>query len=98
MRPKLVTPAFLWEKFSERQLYKDLTWKTTFLERWSWFKFINIELALGVALKFNTRVKKGLTKGLKIKTRKFHELIFTFVEVTGEKLVRLGAFWPAQPE
>ena len=40
-------------------------------------------------LKFYTSVAKGL----KLKVRKFWELIPTFVEVTGGKLVG-GPFWP----
>ena len=40
-------------------------------------------LALGITLKFYTSV----TKGLKLKVRKFLGLIPTFVEVTGEKFV-----------
>ena len=53
----------------------------------SWFKVNNLELALGMALKFHTSV----TKGLKLKFGKFWRLIFTFAEVTGEKLV--GRDW-----
>ena len=45
--------------------------------------FNNLELALGLNLKFYTSV----TKGLKLKVRRFGGLIPTFVEVTGEKLV-----------
>ena len=43
-------------------------------------------LAVGMALKFYTSVAKRL----KIKARKFLGLIYTFVEVTGGKLVREG--------
>ena len=43
----------------------------------------NLGLALGMALKFHTIVAKML----KLKVKKFLELIPTFVEVTGEKLV-----------
>ena len=64
-------------------IYKDLTRKTAFFEGWSWFKFNNLGLALGMALKFYTSV----TKGLKLKVRKFWGLVPKFVEVTGEKLV-----------
>ena len=85
----LVTLAFLREKLSQSQLNKDLTRKTAFFEGWSWFKFNNLELALGTNLKFYT----SLAKGLKLKVRKFSGLIPTFVEVTEEKLVR-GSFWP----
>ena len=69
-----------------------MTRKTTFFERWSWFKFNNLGLALGTNLKFYTSVAKRL----KLKVRKFWGLISTFVEVTGEKLVA-GAFLLASP-
>ena len=79
----LVTLAFIWEKLSQPQFYKDLTRKTAFFEGWSWFKFNNLELVLGTSLKFYT----SMAKRLKLKVRKFWGLIPTFVEVTGEKLV-----------
>ena len=60
----------------------DLTRKTAFFEGWPWFKFNNLEMALGMVLKFYTSVAKVETK-----SRKFCGLIPTFVEVTGEKLV-----------
>ena len=74
----LVTVAFL----SFLQFYKDLTRKIAFFEGLSWFKFNNLGLALGTHLKFCTSV----TKGLKLKVRKFCGPNITFVEVTGEKL------------
>ena len=46
-------------------------------------KFSNLGLALGTNLKFYTSVPKVL----KVKVRKIWELIPTFVEATGEKLV-----------
>ena len=46
-------------------------------------KFNNLGLAVGANLKFYTSVPKGL----KLKVRKFWELIPTFVEITGEKMV-----------
>ena len=49
----------------------------------SLFKFNNLGLALGMALKFYTIVSKEF----KLKVRKFWRLILTFVEVTWEKLV-----------
>ena len=58
--------------------------KTIFFDGWSLFKFNNLGLALGMVLKFYTSVAKWL----KLKTRRFCELIPTFVEVTEEKLVR----------
>ena len=88
----LVTVAFLWEKLSQPQFYKDLTRKIAFFEGWSWFKFNNLGLALGTNLKFYTSVAKGL----KLKVRKFWGLIPTFVEVTGERLVG-GPFCPHPP-
>ena len=66
-----------------------MTRKTAFFEDWSWFKFNNFGLALGIALKFYTSVAKEL----KLKVRKFYGLITRFVEVTGEKLVG-GTFCP----
>ena len=47
------------------------------------FKKFNLGLALRIALKFFT----SMAKQLKVKVRKFWELIPPFVEVTGEKLV-----------
>ena len=47
-------------KFSWPQFYKDLTRITIFIEEWSWFKFNNLALALGMALKFYTSVAKEL--------------------------------------
>ena len=61
--------------------------KPLFFEGWSWFKFDNLKLALGMTLRFYTSVAKGS----KLKVRKFCRLSPTFVEVTGEKLVG-GAF------
>ena len=58
---------------------------------WSWFKFNNLRLALGIAFKCYTSV----TKGLKLKVRKFWGLIPTFVEVPREKLV--DALLPPPP-
>ena len=87
----LVSVAFLWQKLSQPQFYKDLTKKTAFFQGWSWFKFNNLGLALGTNLKFYTSV----TKGLKLKVRKFLELIPTFIEVTGEKLLGGGGFLAA---
>ena len=55
----LVTVAFLLEKLSQPQFYKDLTRKTAFFEGWSWFKFNNLGLALGANLKFYTSVVGG---------------------------------------
>ena len=57
--------------------------KTYFFQGSSWFKLNNLELALGMALKFYT----NMTRELKLKVKKFLGLILTFVEVTGGKLV-----------
>ena len=59
-----------------------MTRKTVF-EGWSWFKFNNLGLTLGMNLEFNTRVAQGL----KLKVRQFWGLVSTFIEVTVEKLV-----------
>ena len=53
-----------------------------FFEGYSWFKFYNLGLALGMALKFYSFVAKGF----KLKVRKFWGLFSTLIEVTGEKL------------
>ena len=71
-----------------------MTRKTAFSEGCSWFKFNNLGLALGKDLKFYTSVAKEL----KLKVRKFWELMPTFVEVPGEKLVGDGAFLAPHPE
>ena len=70
--------------------------KRLFFEGMSWFKFIDLRLALGTNLKFYT----SFSKGLKLKVKKFCRLTFMFIEVTGEKLV--GFFFcnpppPASP-
>ena len=65
-----------------------MTGETTFFEGWSCFKFNNLGLVRGMALKFYTSVAKGL----KLKVTRFWGLITTFVEVTGEKLVGGGLF------
>ena len=65
---------------------KGFNQKNHFLEGWSCFKFNNLGLARGMALKLYT----SLVKGLKLKVRNFWGLIPAFVEVTGEN--RYGAF------
>ena len=90
----LVTAAFLWKNLSQPQFYKDLTRKTAFFEGWSWFSFNKLGLALGTNLKFYTSV----TKGLKLKVRKFWGLIPTFVEVTRETFESNSiSFFPNYP-
>ena len=66
-----------------------MTRRTNFFEGYSWVKFNNLGLALGMALDFYTSVAKGL----KLKVKKFLGLIPTFAKVTEEKLAG-GAFYP----
>ena len=47
------------EKLSLLQFYKDLTRKTLFVEGWSWFKFNNLALVLGMTFKCHKNVAKG---------------------------------------
>ena len=75
-------------------ILQDLTRKTSFLEGWSWFKFNNLGLALGIKLAFYTSV----VKGLKLKLKRFLGLIPTFVEVTKENLVGGILFAPPPSE
>ena len=89
----LVTLAFLWEKLSQPQFYKDLTRKIAFFEGWSWFKLNNLGLALGTNLKFYASV----VKDSKLKVRKFRGLVPTFVEVTWEELVGSGSLFAPHP-
>ena len=65
------------------KIFKDLARKTNFFEGYPWFKFNNLGLALGMALKTYTSVEKRI----KSKSQKVLGLIPTFAEVTGEKLV-----------
>ena len=67
-----------------------MTRKIAFFERWSWFKFNNLGLALGTNLKFCTSVAKRL----KLRVRKFWGPNPTFVEVSREKLAG-GPFCPS---
>ena len=55
-------------------------------------KFNNLGLTLGMPWKFYTSV----TKGLKLKVRKFQGPVLTFVEVTRGKTGR-GHFWHGWP-
>ena len=92
MSAKMVTLGLLKIKVFRNKGYEviisihDVT-NIIFWGRWSWFKFKNLGLALGMT--FYTSVAKGL----KLKVRKLWGLIPTFVEFTGEKLVG-GAFLP----
>ena len=82
--------ALMWPKFSNSSIsmrkvtITSILWgfdqKNNILEGCSWFKFNNLGLALGVALKFY----RNVIKGLKLRVRKFKRLIPTFVKVTGE--------------
>ena len=71
-----------------------MTRKTNFFEGWFWFKFNNLGLVIGMALKVYT----SESQGLKLQVRKFWGLIPTFVEVTGEKLVGGGLSGLLYPE
>ena len=83
----LVTLSFLWKK--NLNFIKIWPEKLLFFEGLARFKFNNWGLALGTNLKFYTNVAKRL----KLKSRKFCGLIFTFAEVTKEKLIG-GLFGP----
>ena len=80
MREVIITPIL--EGFDQ---------KKQFFEGYFWFKFNNFGLALGMALKFNSNVAERL----RLKVRKFWELIPIFVEVIREKLVE-GLFLTLQ--
>ena len=87
--------AIMWQKFGNSSISRGeviitsilqgFDQKNHFFEGWSWFKFNNLAMVLGMTLKFYTSVAKGL----KLKARKFCGLTPPFVEVTGEKLVGL---------
>ena len=64
-----------------------MTRKTAFFEEWSWFKFDNLRLEIGTNVKLYTNV---VVKELKLIVIKFWVLIPTFLDFTGEKLVRWG--------
>ena len=68
-------------------ILKGFDQKKQFFVRYFWFKFHNLELALGMTLKFNTNVAERL----KLKVRNVWELIPIFVEVIRKKLV--GGFF-----
>ena len=50
MWPKFGNLSFLWEELLQPQFYKGLTEKAIFLQGWSWFKFNNFLLILGMSL------------------------------------------------
>ena len=93
MWPKFYNSSICIREVIITSILMDLTRKTAYCEGWSWFKFNNLGLAIGTKLKFYT----SLSKGLKLKIRKFWGLTPTFVEVTGEKLVG-GLFASSHPE
>ena len=72
MREVIITPIL--EGFDQ---------KKQFFEGFFWFKFNNLGLVLGMALKFNT----NLAERLKLKVRRFWEVIPLFEEVIREKLI-----------
>ena len=79
--------AKVWLGSSNISVRKNYARKNIFFEGCSWFKFNNVGLALGMALKFYNSVAKGQKK-----VRKFLGLIPTFVEITMKELV--GGFFP----
>ena len=81
--PKFVNSSISMKEVIKTSLLSGFDPKNRIFERWSWLNFNNLKLALGTNLKFYTSV----TKGLKLKVRKFLGLILTFVEVTGQRLV-----------
>ena len=84
MRTKFGDFTTSMKEISQPQFYKGLTRKTNLFEVISWFKFNNLELILGMALKFHTNVAKWL----QLKVRKsLEKLIPAIVEVTGKRLV-----------
>ena len=78
MRPKLDNSSIFKRKVIVTSTLQGFAQKNDFFEGWSWFKFNNLGLALGMALRFYTSVAKGS----KLKVRKFFGLILTFVKVT----------------
>ena len=98
-----IVDVVMWPRFGNSRIsireviiisvLKEFAIKTTFLKRWSCFKFNTFEEPLGMTLKFYTSVEKGLN----LKDKRFLGLIPMFVELTGEKLVR-GDFCSPHPE
>ena len=86
-----IVDAVMWPKLSNANIYmtKGLDQKNNFfLEGWSWFKFNNLGLSLGMGLKFYTNVAKRI----KVKVRKFLGLTPTFAEITGVFLAPLPSW------
>ena len=86
----LVTVAFLWDKLSQPQFYKDLARRTAFFEWWSWFRLNN----LGLPLKLEILHQCG--KRVKTKSQKVSGTNSYVCKVTGEKLVGV-VFLPPPP-
>ena len=78
MRPKFGSSSIFKRKVIVTSTLQGFDQKNDFFEGWSSFKFNNLGLALGMALKFYTSVAKES----KLKVRKFFGLILTFVKVT----------------
>ena len=92
MWPKFGNPSIsMREVIITSNLYR-FDQKNHLFEGWYWFKFNNLGLALSMTLKFYTSVSKGL----KLKVRKFWKLSATFIDVTGKKLVG-EVFLPPPP-
>ena len=71
---KYIVDVVMWPKFGNSSISMTeviITWKTAIFEGWSWFKFNNLGLALGMNLKFYTSVEKGL----KLKVRKLWGIV-----------------------
>ena len=95
MRPKFGNPSiFMREVIITSNLQGLDQKKLFFFDGWSWFKFNNLGMALGVTLKFYISVSKGL----KLQVRKFRELKSYVCRRYSEKIGRGGGtFWPAAP-
>ena len=73
-----IVDGVMWLKFDDSNIFRREVIINSFFEGWYWLKFNKLGLALGMALKFYSRVAKGL----KLKVKKIGGLIPTFVEVT----------------
>ena len=85
------------EKFGH-SIITSIVWgfeqNNTLFERWFWFSFSNLGLALRMTLKLYNRLAtlnflNSVAKGVKLKVRKFWELTPTFAEFTVKKLGRV---------
>ena len=63
MRPNFDYPSIFMRQVIIAQILYGFDQKNRFFEGWSWFKFNNLRLVLGKALKFYS----GMAKGLKLK-------------------------------